>query len=259
MQRMGQTVDADTLRSARSASGKIAMQRNADRPKSYSILNLTHPVERHTEMVYRNIQKWIGKEERILNLGEGQGATIMNERVREPVLATTHSGEPMTMESLKSPTNPAGLVYSTRTFRRGDLRVPMEATADSRADWPSDMLAGLQLAGAMAEAGILKSERMRREKVLDERTRRLDDQYFEEEQQQQMAQMLQAAVQQAESEQQGGERQEGSIQGSQNPILASAAQDGMRQTVPGGNAGPAADQIGSSRGSAAEEGARQSL
>jgi hypothetical protein len=255
MQRMGQTVDASTLARARSASGKVAMQRNADRPKSYSVLNLTHPVEKHTEMIYRLVQKWIGEEETVLNLGDGQGAMLMNERVREPVLATTHSGEPLTMESLRTRSNPAGLVFSTRTFRRGDLRIPMEATADSRADWPSDMLAGLQLAGAMAEAGILKSEKMRREKVLDERTRRLDDQYFEEEQKQKMAQALQMASQQAQA-QEGGDQ---SIQGTQNPILAPAAQDGMQQTTPGGNAGPTEMQVGSQRGSAAEEGARQSM
>jgi len=239
MMREGQALSPSMLSGARSAAGKQAIQNAADRPKQYSILNISDAVETHYERLYELLQRAVGEEEMLLPVPGGESVTA-NQEEKRPVVETTYSGRPMTMDSMKSKRNPAGLVYRNKTFKKGDLTVPMEAQADSRGMWPTGLRAKLRLASAMAEAGVLTSQKTVRELVLDERTRLKDDRNRREEDQ--MQQKLQKAMQNA-----SGAGQASNVRGSQNPDLAGVEQTGMQQSVPGGGAGAPEEQVGQKR------------
>lgn len=260
MDREGQALSPGMLASSRSASGKMALQNAADRPKQYSILNIANGVENHWERMYQLLQRQVGREEMILPI-QGGDAVVLNQKEKEPILEKTYNGEPLMLDSQKSAKNPLGLVFREEEFTKGDLTVPMYAQADTRGMWPTGLRAKLQLASGMAEAGVLLSQKTVRELVLDERTKQRDDMNAAEEQgaqgeQQRLLEALQGA--QAEAQRQSGILPK-SAEGSQNPDLASATQTGTEQTRPGGGAGPREEQVGQERRSPGAETARQEL
>lgn len=285
MMREGQALSPSMLSGARSAAGKQAIQSAADRPKQYSILNIAASQEDHYERLYQMLQRAVGQEEMIMPV-PGQDAVAFNRKERRAVVERTQSGRPMTLDSMKSKRNPAGVVWREEEFTKGDLTVPMNAKADTRGMWPTGMQAKLRLASAMAEAGVLTSQKTVRELVLDERTRLRDDRNRMEEQRGQgpMADGMREALQQvAGSPGQGGaqaqngaqtqgstqgsagpgggappgDATEGGTRGSQNPALAGTEQNGMQQVRAGGGAGPAEEQVGQGRRAPSEEQARR--
>jgi hypothetical protein len=268
MLREGQALSPEMLSGARSAAGKQAIQSAADRPKQYSILTIADGVEKHYERIYKLLQRSVGQEEMLMPL-PGDVSVVFNKTERQPVVEKTASGRPLTADSLKSKENPAGVAWRSKEFTKGDLSVPMEARADTRGVWPTGLRAKLRLASAMAEAGVLKSQKTVRERVLDERTRMRDDLNAEmEEGQSQLRQQIRQALQQAQGgDQTGGENAQGGAQpgpatqggarGSQNPDLAGVEQTGMQQSRPGGGAGAPEDQVGQGRRAPSEEQARR--
>lgn len=266
MMREGQALSPDMLSGARSAAGKQAIQNAADRPKQYSILNIADGVEKHWERLYQLLQRAVGQEEMIMPL-PGQDSVIFNKEETRPVVQKTFSGRPVTRDELKSPKNPAGIAYEKRKFVKGDLTVPMEAMADTRGVWPTGLRAKLRLASAMAEAGVITSQKTLRELVLDERTRIRDDINRREEQQgsDQLNQQIRQALQQVQGGENGqggsqpGPATSGGARGSQNPDLAGVEQTGVQQSRPGGGAGPPEEQVGQNRRSPEEDQAQRQL
>jgi hypothetical protein len=99
----------------------------------------------------------------------------LNEKVKKRIVQVDYEGRPVYSDLFKSPTNKQGLVTEDKEFVRNDMMIPLHASASNQGNWPTDIMARLELAAALSNSEMLLSNKTARELVLDERTRNLDD------------------------------------------------------------------------------------
>lgn len=241
----GNSQAVDKARTGRSKRAQIAFN---DRPKNFSVLQITGSIKRLYENLYEIIQT-VYRDTSVPAEVKGEAGrreVRVNEEVTlrdMPVL--DEQGNKRTEESLETPENPDGMVTRDIEFVLNSTNFDMDARVENRAELPFDIPSRHQIVRQL-EADRYISHDYARRLILSDEMRLRDDMQRRSKQRQQRRQAAQALRQRAgvnpqgptpqqgrppeQESPEGGEQQGGEQQRQQEGVAQDVA-DNLRQRI----------------------------
>jgi hypothetical protein len=223
---------------ARTGRGKRAQIAFNDRPKNFSVMHITGAIKRLWENLYEIVQTVYSDPEMPAEVKGNQGRreVKLNDRLTLENMPVLNEDETKrTDPSLRSESNPEGMVTRELEFVLNSTNFDMDAHVENRADLPFDIPSRHQIVRQLERDRYLSHEYARRLILSDEM--RLRDDMHREDRQRQMSQRLTRRMQQRgavdgaqpEGGAGGSETQESS--GEQGPNVPQETLDNIRQQV----------------------------
>lgn len=225
---------------ARTGRGKRAQISFNDRPKNFSVLNITGSIKRLYENVYEIFQTiYTDKSMPVGVMGQGGRREV---KINEPMSLQNmpvldNQGNKQTDETLKSEENPDGMVTRDIDFVLNSTNFDMDARVENRADLPFDIPSRHQIVRQLEADRYITHDYARR-LILSDEMRLRDDMERQSKQRQQRKQLTKAMRQRASGspqpvEPQGAGRpeQQESEGNQQEDSLPQDVQENLRQRI----------------------------